>query len=167
MTNKMDNNLNINLRLTKLEEFYLSLSAHLEGERVLRKEEDEKCKQLCDLISKQILEIKETQPNESFPKRFESFKEQLLNVIESRIEEKILENKNRLEAQYINIKTDEDSINKKIESEFNHYKFELNNLNKRLEFIESTYNKKIKDISNKIQEINNTHNNLKILELSV
>ena len=54
----MNNNSNINLRLTKLEELFFSLSAHLEGERVLRKEEDEKCKQLCDLIAKQLIQIK-------------------------------------------------------------------------------------------------------------
>ena len=40
----MVDNSGINMRLTKLEEFYLSLAAHLEGERVLRKEEDDKCK---------------------------------------------------------------------------------------------------------------------------
>ena len=157
-----NNNTNINLRLTKLEEFYLSLSAHLEGERVLRKEEDEKCKQLCDLIAKQIIEVKETLPNESFTKRFASLKEQLLNMIESKIDEKMIQNKNKLEAQYINIKTNEESYNKKLDNELNHYKFELNNINKRLEFIENTYNKKIKDISNKIEEINNNQNNLRI-----
>ena len=32
-----NNNIDMNFRLTKLEEFCLSLSAHLEGERVLRK----------------------------------------------------------------------------------------------------------------------------------
>ena len=157
-----NNNTNINLRLTKLEEFYLSLSAHLEGERVLRKEEDEKCKQLCDLIAKQIIEMRETQPNESFTKRFASMQDQFLNVIESKIDQKILENKNRLEAQYINMKTNEETINKKIENEFNQYKFEINNINERLEFIENTYNKKLKDISNKIEEINNNQNNLRI-----
>ena len=62
-------NPDINYRLTKLEEFYLSLSAHFEGERLLRKEEDQKCKQLCELISNQIMEIKDKQPNESFIKR--------------------------------------------------------------------------------------------------
>ena len=158
----MDRNSNINLRLTKLEEFYLSLSAHLEGERVLRKEEDEKCKQLCDLIAKQIIEIKETQPNESFTKRFSSMKEQFLNLIESKIDEKIIDNKNRIESQYINIKAKDDSLYQKLEKEIEIYKMELNNINKKIEIMEKTYSNKIKDISNKIQEINNSQNNLRI-----
>ena len=158
----MDRNSNINLRLTKLEEFYLSLSAHLEGERVLRKEEDEKCKQLCDLIAKQIIEIKETQPNESFTKRFSSMKEQFLNLIESKIDEKIIDNKNRIESQYINIKAKDDSLYLKLEKEIESYKLELNNINKKIEIMEKTYSNKIKDISNKIQEINNSQNNLRI-----
>ena len=98
-------NPDINYRLTKLEEFYLSLSAHFEGERLLRKEEDQKCKQLCELISNQIMEIKDKQPNESFIKRFASLKEQLLNIIDLKIGEKIVENKNRLEK--ISEKTEE------------------------------------------------------------
>lgn len=158
----MNNNSNIILRLTKLEEFCLSLSAHLEGERVLRKEEDEKCKQICDLIAKQIFEIKETQPNETFTKRFEVLKDHFLNIIDSKIDEKIIENKNKLEAKYITIKNTENSYNKKLESELSHYKVELNNINKRLEFIESTYNKKIKDISIKIEELDNNQNKLRI-----
>ena len=47
-----NNNIDISFRLTKLEEFYLSLSAHLEGERVLRKEEDQKCRQLYEIYIK-------------------------------------------------------------------------------------------------------------------
>ena len=43
------NNSDFCFRLTKLEEFCLSLSAHLEGERILRKEEDQKCRQLFEI----------------------------------------------------------------------------------------------------------------------
>ena len=158
----MEKNSNLNLRLTKLEEFYLSLSTHLEGERVLRKEEDEKCKQLCDILARQIIEIKETQPNELFKTRFSSQKEQLLNIIESKIDEKIIENKEKIKSQYLNMKTNDDFLFKNIEKEFEHYKFELNNLNKKVEILEKSYNNKIKDLSVKIQEIDNSQNNLKI-----
>ena len=160
--NNRYNDSNINLRLIKLEEFYLSLSSHLEGERVLRKEGDEKCKELYDLIAKQIIEIKDNQSNESLTKRFDSFKNQFLNIIESKIDGKIIENKDRLEAQYIKNKINEDSYNKKIESEFNNYKSELNNIDKRLELIENNYNKKLKGISDKISEIYANQKNLKI-----
>ena len=156
------NNHDMNLRLTKLEEFCLSLSAHLEGERLLRKEEDQKCRQLCELISNQIMEIKDTQPNESFNKRFVSLKEQLVNMIESKIGEKMIENKNRLESQYIHIKAGEESKIKKQENVFNHYKFELNNLNKRIDFLENNCNKRIKEIDNKIEDIIKVVNSLKI-----
>ena len=156
------NNPDLSFRLTKLEEFCLSLSAHLEGERVLRKEEDQKNRQLYELISNQVKEIKETQPNESFIKRFASMKEQLINIIDSKIGEKMLENKNRLESQYIHIKAGEDSMIKKQENVFNHYKFELNNLNKRIDLLENNYNKRIKEVSNKIDEITKVINNLKI-----
>mgnify|MGYP002869947595 FL=1 len=160
--NCSENSCDIIFRLTKLEEFCLSLSAHLEGERVLRKEEDQKCKQLYDIISNQLNEIKETQPNETFNKRFLSLKEQLVNMIDSKIGEKMIENKNRLESQYIHIKAGEDSMIKKQENIFNHYKFELNNLNKRIDLLENNYNKKINDMSNKIEEINKVVNTLKI-----
>ena len=159
------NDNNINLRLSKLEDLYLSLSTHLEGERILRKEEDEKCKQICDIISKQLLEIKETQPNESFNKRFSTLKDQFLNLIDSKIDEKFIEKKNKIEAQYIEQRKEENLFNKKMEEEFNHYKFELNNLNKRLELLENLYNKKLKEISiklDKIEEIGSLQNNLRI-----
>ena len=156
-------NPDINYRLTKLEEFYLSLSAHFEGERLLRKEEDQKCKQLCELISNQIMEIKDKQPNESFIKRFASLKEQLLNIIDLKIGEKIMENKNRLESQYIHIKAGEESMIQKQENVFNKYKFELNNLNKRIDMFENNYDKKLKEMSNKIDDITKLVNNMKIL----
>ena len=159
-----NNNTNINLRLTKLEEFYLSLSAHLEGERVLRKEEDQKCKQLFEITAEQIKEIKETQPNESFIKRFASMKEQLINVIDSKIGEKMVEFKNKLE---LDIKVDEDSIIKKQENVFNHYKFELNNLNKRIDLLENSVNKRIRDVSNKVEEISKLMKNLKIFNNNI
>ena len=157
-----NNNIDISFRLTKLEEFCLSLSAHLEGERVLRKEEDQKSRQLYEIISNQIKEIKETQPNESFNKRFIALKDQLINIIDSKIGEKMIENKNRLESQYIHIKASEESIIKKQENVFNHYKFELNNLNKRIELLENNYNKRINEISYQIEEITKIINNMKI-----
>ena len=157
-----NNNIDISFRLTKLEEFYLSLSAHLEGERVLRKEEDQKCRQLYEIISNQIKEIKETQPNESFNKRFISLKDQLINMIDLKISEKMMENKNILESQYIKIKASEESIIKKQENVFNHYKFELNNLNKRIDVLENSYNNRINEISYQIEEITKLINNMKI-----
>ena len=157
-----NNNIDISFRLTKLEEFYLSLSAHLEGERVLRKEEDQKCRQLYEIISNQIKEIKETQPNESFNKRFISLKDQLINMIDSKISEKMMENRNILESQYMQIKASEESIIKKQENVFNHYKFELNNLNKRIDVLENSYNNRINEISYQIEEITKLINNMKI-----
>ena len=157
-----NNNIDMNFRLTKLEEFCLSLSAHLEGERVLRKEEDQKCRQLYEIISNQIKEIKETQPNESFNKRFISLKDQLINMIDSKIDEKMIENKNILENQYMNIKASEETMIKKQENIFNHYKFELNNLNKRIDLLENNYNKRINEISFQIEEITKIINNMKI-----
>ena len=157
-----NNNIDMNFRLTKLEEFCLSLSAHLEGERVLRKEEDQKCRQLYEIISNQIKEIKETQPNESFNKRFITLKDQLRNIIDSKIDEKMIENKNILENQYMNIKASEETIIKKQENVFNHYKFELNNLNKRIDLLENNYNKRINEISFQIEEITKIINNMKI-----
>ena len=157
-----NNNIDMNFRLTKLEEFCLSLSAHLEGERVLRKEEDQKCRQLYEIISNQIKEIKETQPNESFNKRFITLKDQLINMIDSKIDEKMIENKNILENQYMNIKASEETIIKKQENVFNHYKFELNNLNKRIDLLENNYNKRINEISYQIEEITKLINNMKI-----
>ena len=156
------NNSDLSFRLTKLEEFCLSLSAHLEGERVLRKEEDQKNRQLYEIISNQVKEIKETQPNESFIKRFTSMKEQLINLIDSKIGEKMIENKNRLESQYMHIKAGEDSKIKKQENVFNHYKFELDNLNKRIDLLENNSNKRLKEVSNKIDEITKVINNLKM-----
>ena len=156
------NHSDLSFRLTKLEDFCLSLSAHLEGERVLRKEEDQKNMKLYEILSNQLKEIKETQPNETFIKRFATMKEQLINIIDSKIGEKMIENKNRLESQYIHIKAGEDSMIKKQENVFNHYKFELNNLNKRIDLIENSCNKKLKDVSDKIEEITKIINNLKI-----
>ena len=158
------NNSDFCFRLTKLEEFCLSLSAHLEGERILRKEEDQKCRQLFEITAEQIKEIKETQPNESFIKRFASMKEQLINVIDSKIGEKMVELKNKLE---LDIKADEDSIIKKQENVFNHYKFELNNLNKRIDLLENSVNKRIRDVSNKVEEISKLMKNLKIFNNNI
>ena len=156
----------LNMRLTKLEESYFSLSAHLEGERVLRKVEDDKCRQLCDFLAKQIIEIKEKQPNESFKEVFLSLKEEFINIIDRKIDSIILENKKQLELQYINNiekinknKTSDILDNKKIDTEFNQYRFELNNLNKRLETIDKTYDTKIKDMSKLLENLHNNNNN--------
>jgi chromosome segregation ATPase len=146
-------NSNLNLRLTKLEEFCLSLSAHLEGERVLRKEEDEKLKELCDMIAKQLLEIKDIQQNESSQIIFSQIKDQMLNIIDSKIEEKLIDNKNRLEEE-----KQENYFDNKIE-EFNSYRAELD---KRIDILENTNNKKMNDIYNKIEEMDVFQNNLKI-----
>ena len=160
------NNLDLNMRLTKLEESYFSLSAHLEGERVLRKVEDDKCKQLCDFLAKQILEIREKQPNESINETFLSLKDELINSIETTIDSKILENKKVLEIQYI-ISIEKINKNKNSESfenqnELNKYKTEINNINKKLEYIDNIYDKKIQEISNKINEIYNNKSKFKL-----
>ena len=112
-------NSNLNLRLTKLEEFCLSLSAHLEGERVLRKEEDEKLKELCDMIAKQLIEMKDIQPNDTSPQIFSQIRDQMINIIDSKIEEKFIDNKNRLEEE-----KQENYFDNKIE-EFNSYRTEI------------------------------------------
>jgi hypothetical protein len=162
----------LNMRLTKLEESYFSLSAHLEGERVLRKVEDDKCRQICDFLAKQIIEIKEKQPNESFNEVFLSLKEELINSIDRKIDSKILENKKQLELQYINNiekinknKAMDTLDSKKIDTEFNQYRYELNNINKKLEEINKIYDTKIKDMSKELENIHNT-NNSNILEKS-
>ena len=156
----MDPNINLNMRLTKLEESYFSLSAHLEGERVLRKVEDDKCKQLCDFLAKQILEIKEKQPSESLNEAFISLKEQLLNLIDSKIDSKIFENKKQLEMQYVNniekinkSKNNDFFENRKLDDELNQYRYEINNINKKVEYIDNLYDKKLKELNNKINDI--------------
>ena len=129
----MDSNVNINIRLTKLEESYFSLSAHLEGERVLRKVEDDKCKQICDLLAKQILQLKEKQPDESFF----PIKELLMNSIDTKINSKIIENKKEFEKNYM----------KNINTNKNNENFE-ERINKKIENIEKIYNLSNKAIKN-------------------
>jgi len=154
------------MRLTKLEESYFSLSAHLEGERVLRKVEDDKCKQLCDFLAKQIIDIKEKQPTESFNESFLSFKEQLINIIDTKVDSKLIESKKQLEMQYINNiekinknKTIENFESKILDNEFSQYRSELNNLYKKVERIDNMYDKKMKEISNQINDIYNKNSN--------
>ena len=161
----MEQTTNINMRLTKLEESYFSLSVHLEGERVLRKVEDDKCKQLCDFLAKQIIDIKEKQPAESFNETFISLKEQLINLIDTKIDSKLIENKKHLELQYINNiekinknRTIENLESKKLDNEFGQYRSELNSLYKKVEYIDNMYDKKMKEISNKIDDIYNKNN---------
>ena len=162
----MEQTTNLNMRLTKLEESYFSLSAHLEGERVLRKVEDDKCKQLCDFLAKQIIDVKEKQPAESFNESFISLKEQLINLIDTKIDSKLIENKKQLELQYINNiekinknKTIENLESKKLDNEFGQYRSEINSLYKKVEYIDNMYDKKMKEISNKIDDIYNKNNN--------
>ena len=160
------NNLALNMRLTKLEESYFSLSAHLEGERVLRKVEDDKCRQLFDILAKEISEVKEKDPMESLKDVFKSLKDELFNEIDAKIDSKILENKKNLEIQYINCI---EKINKNnnientdnINNELKKYKNEINTINKKLEYIDNSFDKKMQEISNKIDNINN--NNKKYL----
>ena len=160
------NNLALNMRLTKLEESYFSLSAHLEGERVLRKVEDDKCRQLFDILAKEISEIKEKDPMESLKDVFKSLKDELFNEIDTKIDSKILENKKNLEIQYINCI---EKINKNnnientdnINNELKKNKNEINTINKKLEYIDNSFDKKMQEISNKIDNINN--NNKKYL----
>ena len=162
----MEQTSNLNMRLTKLEESYFSLSAHLEGERVLRKVEDDKCKQLCDFLAKQIIDIKEKQPIESFNESFLSLKEQLINIIDTKVDSKLIESKKQLEMQYINNiekinknKTIENFESKILDNEFSQYRSELNSLYKKVESIDNIYNKKMKEISNQIDDIYNKNSN--------
>ncbi len=151
-------NSNLNLRLTKLEEFCLSLSAHLEGERVLRKEEDEKLKELCDMIAKQLIEMKDIQPNDTSPQIFSQIRDQMINIIDSKIEEKFIDNKNRLEEE-----KQENYFDNKLE-EFNSYRTEMD---KRIDIFENENNKKINDIYSKIEEMDTFQNNIKIFNNEV
>ena len=160
------------IRLTKLEESYYSLSIHLEGERNLRKLEDDKCKQLYDFLSKQILEIKEREPIKNFNEVFFNLKEELMNLIEMKIDSKILENKKQLEMQYIN-NIDKIKINRNIEKENyekeKQNKYEIENINKKLEIFNNTYDKKFEEISDKIKELYNYNTTLsnKIKEIDI
>ena len=145
------------IRLTKLEESYYSLSAHLEGERTLRKLEDDKCKQLYDFLSKQILEIKEREPIKNFNEVFFNLKEELMNLIEMKIDSKILENKKQLEMQYIN-NIDKINLNKNLlsdnyDKEIKQNKYEIEKTNKTIEIMNKTYDKKLEEISDQIKEL--------------
>ena len=138
-------NPDINYRLTKLEEFCLSLSAHFEGERVLRKEEDLKCQKLCDILSKQVIEIKETFPSDNFNQRFEIWKDQLINM---------MENRNKIEI--INLNKKIDLIEKNANGRINEIYEKLDDINKmqnHLNIFNNQINEKIKDINSKINMI--------------
>jgi DNA repair exonuclease SbcCD ATPase subunit len=145
------------IRLTKLEESYYSLSAHLEGERTLRKLEDDKCKQLYDFLSKQILEIKEREPIKNFNEVFFNLKDELMNLIEMKIDSKILENKKQLEMQYIN-NIDKIILNKNLlsdnyDKEIKQNKYEIEKTNKTIETMNKTFDKKLEEISDQIKEL--------------
>ena len=145
------------IRLTKLEESYYSLSAHLEGERTLRKLEDDKCKQLYDFLSKQILEIKEREPIKNFNEVFFNLKDELMNLIEMKIDSKILENKKQLEMQYIN-DIDKINLNKNLlsdnyDKEIKQNKYEIEKTNKTIETMNKTFDKKLEEISDQIKEL--------------
>ena len=159
----MEKNLDLNLRLTKLEESYFALSSHLDGERVLRKVEDDKCKQICDFLAKQIIDIKEKDSSQLFNKLFSSLKIELLNSIDAKIESKILENKKNLDIQYIN------NIEKiKGNKSFNNNellfspKSEMNKIYKYVEDINHKYDEQILSINHKIDEIYNNNMNIKL-----
>ena len=145
------------IRLTKLEESYYSLSAHLEGERTLRKLEDDKCKQLYDFLSKQILEIKEREPIKNFNEVFFNLKEELMNLIEMKIDSKILENKKQLEMQYINnidkIKLNKNLLSDNYDKEIKQNKYEIEKTNKTIETMNKTFDKKLEEISDQIKEL--------------
>ena len=147
------------IRLTKLEESYYSLSAHLEGERTLRKLEDDKCKQLYDFLSKQILEIKEREPIKNFNEVFVNLKEELVNLIEMEIDSKILENKKQLEMQYINnidkINLNKNILNDNFEKEIRQNKFEIEKTNKTMEIMNKTFATKLEELSDQIKELYN------------
>ena len=142
----------IDNRLKKLEDLCLTLSEDLEGEKALRKEESQKCKQLYESISKQIIEIK---ANEPLTNPIDSMREELTNMIDSKIEENMLEYKDRIDNQYIHLKSGVEAVNKKNENVFN-------NLSKKLDGIEKNFNYKIKGISEELDEINKILKNLKL-----
>ena len=142
----------IDNRLKKLEDLCLTLSEDLEGEKALRKEESQKCKQLYESISKQIIEIK---ANEPLTNPIDSMREELTNMIDSKIEENMLEYKDRIDNQYIHLKSGVEAVNKKNENVFN-------NLSKKLDATEKNFNYKIKGISEELDEINKILKNLKL-----
>ena len=164
-------NNDIEIRLSKLEESYYSLSTHLEGERTLRKLEDDKCKQLYEYLSNQILEIKEKESYENCQENFINLKEELLNILDLKIESKLLEKNKNSEIQYIN-NIDKINLNKSLEKEnlekeINQYKYNIDNINQKLEFMNDENNKKIQEISDKINEINIKFNEYQIVNKNV
>ena len=146
------------IRFKKLEKSYHFLFANLDEERTLRRYEDDKCKKLYDYLSKQVLEIKERDSIKDFNEVFSNLKKELINLIEMKIDSKLLENQKQLEMQYIN-NIDKININKNIEKDFyekeKQNKIELENVNKKIELINNSYDKKIQDISEQIKEMNN------------
>ena len=138
-------NPDINYRLTKLEEFCLSLSAHFEGERVLRKEEDLKCQKLYNIISKQVMEMKETFPSDNFNQRFEIWKEQLINIID-----------NKTKMEIINLNKKIDSIECDINGKINNINDKLDDINKTqndLKILNNEINERLRDINLRINKI--------------
>ena len=164
-------NNDIEIRLSKLEESYYSLSTHLEGERTLRKLEDGKCKQLYEYLSNQILEIKEKESYENCQENFINLKEELLNILDLKIESKLLEKNKNSEIQYIN-NIDKINLNKSLEKEnlekeIKQYKYNIDNINQKLEFMNDENNKKIQEISDKINEINIKFNEYQLVNKNV
>ena len=164
-------NNDIEIRLSKLEESYYSLSTHLEGERTLRKLEDDKCKQLYEYLSNQILEIKEKESYENCQENLINLKEELLNILDLKIESKLLEKNKNSEIQYIN-NIDKINLNKSLEKEnlekeIKQYKYNIDNINQKLEFMNDENNKKIQEISDKINEINIKFNEYQIVNKNV
>jgi len=110
------------------------------------------------MIAKQLIEMKDIQQNDTFPQIFSQIRDQLLSIIDSKIEEKLIDNKNRLDEE-----KQENYVDCKIE-EFNSYRAELD---KRIDIFENTNNKKINDIYSKIEEMDTFQNNLKIFNNEV
>ena len=85
-----------------------------------------------------------------------------MNIMDSKICEKMIENNNQLENQFMHIKSIEESLIKKQEIALNHYKYEMNNLNKRIDLLENSCNKRINEVSYQIEEIAKLINTMKI-----
>ena len=146
------------IRFKKLEKSYHFLFANLDEERALRRYEDDKCKKLYDYLSKQVLEIKERDSIKDFNEVFSNLKKEMINLIEMKIDSKLLENQKQLEMQYIN-NIDKININKNIEKDFyekeKQNKSEIENTNKKIELINNSFDTKIHEISEQLKEMNN------------
>ena len=149
-------NIGQEIRFKKLEKSYHLLFSNLDEERALRRYEDDKCKKLYDYLSKQVSEIKERDSIKDFNEVFSNLKKEMINLIEMKIDSKLLENQKQLEMQYIN-NIDKININKNIEKDFyekeKQNKSEIENTNKKIELINNSFDTKIHEISEQLKEI--------------